>query len=321
MKAKYDGYLDEFDCTGCDDAKNREKSDDDGDLLKLFLRDIGPCERLSAAEARELARRCRETGDSEAAHRLGEAHQPLVFKMAKKYRKHWERNFMELVGAGNVGLMEAVRKFDPENDAPFAHYAAYWIDALIKKFLMDNHSQVKIGSTKAQRKLYWNMNKRKNALEVRGLAADSKALAESLDVQVREVVEMSGRMGGPDLSLDAPRSGDGKAWEDFLPADGPSVEDKVAELQLKARLRDMIDALRDKLDDRQLVILHKLLYTDSPMTLDKLGEELGVSRERVRQLEAGLVNTLRGKITNDLPDLLDFLDDGASAPARRAVCA
>ena len=229
------------------------------------------------------------------------------------FQKYWMQNFMDLVQEGNVGLVQATKKFDPYRGVKFSYYAAYWIRAYILKFIMDNWRLVKIGTTQAQRKLFFSLNKEKKLLEAQGFRPDVKLLAERLNVKESEVVEMSQRMDNWDVSLEAPvRSDSEDEQKSFLPSGGPGIEDKVAGRQMRERLGKVLAAVDDRLNDKERMILQTRLLTDEPKTLQTIADEFGISRERVRQIEANLLKKLRRQLEKDLPDIQDFLDGDAA---------
>ena len=162
--------------------------------LHRYLQEISQYELLSREETEELAIKFRETGDPNAAYRLVSSNLRLVVKVAMDFQKYWMQNFMDLIQEGNVGLVQATKKFDPYRGVKFSYYAAYWIRAYVLKFIMDNWRLVKIGTTQAQRKLFFSLNKEKKLLEAQGFQPEPKLLAERLNVKEKEVVEMSQRM-------------------------------------------------------------------------------------------------------------------------------
>lgn len=281
--------------------------------LHRYLQEISQYELLSREETEELAIRFKETGDPNAAYRLVSSNLRLVVKVAMDFQKYWMQNFMDLVQEGNVGLVQATKKFDPYRGVKFSYYAAYWIRAYILKFIMDNWRLVKIGTTQAQRKLFFSLNKEKKLLEAQGFRPDVKLLAERLNVKESEVVEMSQRMDNWDVSLEAPvRSDSEDEQKSFLPSGGPGIEDKVAGWQMRERLGKVLAAVDDRLNDKERMILQTRLLTDEPKTLQTIADEFGISRERVRQIEANLLKKLRRQLEKDLPDIQDFLDGDAA---------
>lgn len=281
--------------------------------LHRYLQEISQYELLSREETEELAIRFKETGDPNAAYRLVSSNLRLVVKVAMDFQKYWMQNFMDLVQEGNVGLVQATKKFDPYRGVKFSYYAAYWIRAYILKFIMDNWRLVKIGTTQAQRKLFFSLNKEKKLLEAQGFRPDVKLLAERLNVKESDVVEMSQRMDNWDVSLEAPvRSDSEDEQKSFLPSGGPGIEDKVAGRQMRERLGKVLAAVDDRLNDKERMILQTRLLTDEPKTLQTIADEFGISRERVRQIEANLLKKLRRQLEKDLPDIQDFLDGDAA---------
>ena len=224
------------------------------------------------------------------------------------FQKYWMQNFMDLIQEGNVGLVQATKKFDPYRGVKFSYYAAYWIRAYILKFIMDNWRLVKIGTTQAQRKLFFSLNKEKKLLESQGFKPEVKLLAERLNVKESEVVEMSQRMDNWDVSLEAPvRSDSEDEQKNFLPHDGPGVEEMVASQEMRERLSGILAKLSSKLNEKEQVILHARLLNDEPQTLQTIADEFHISRERVRQIEANLLKKLRKQLEKEMPDIQDFL--------------
>ena len=284
--------------------------------LHRYLQEISQYELLRREETEELAVRFKETGDPNAAYRLVSSNLRLVVKVAMDFQKYWMQNFMDLVQEGNVGLVQATKKFDPYRGVKFSYYAAYWIRAYILKFIMDNWRLVKIGTTQAQRKLFFSLNKEKKLLESQGFKPDVKLLAERLNVKESEVVEMSQRMDNWDVSLEAPVRNDSEdEQKSFLPSDGPGIEEMVASQQMRERLGEVLAAIDGKLNEKERMILQARLLTDEPKTLQTIADEFGISRERVRQIEANLLKKLRRQLEKDLPDIQDFLDGDAIAVA------
>ena len=284
--------------------------------LHRYLQEISQYELLSREETEDLAIRFKETGDPNAAYRLVSSNLRLVVKVAMDFQKYWMQNFMDLVQEGNVGLVQATKKFDPYRGVKFSYYAAYWIRAYILKFIMDNWRLVKIGTTQAQRKLFFSLNKEKKLLESQGFKPDVKLLAERLNVKECEVVEMSQRMDNWDVSLEAPVRNDSEdEQKSFLPSDGPGIEEMVASQQMRERLGEVLAAIDDKLNEKERMILQARLLTDEPKTLQTIADEFGISRERVRQIEANLLKKLRRQLEKDLPDIQDFLDGDAIVAA------
>ena len=280
------------------------------DALHRYLREISQYRLLSREETDELARRFKETGDPEAAYQLVTANLRLVVKVAMDFQKYWMQNFLDLIQEGNIGLVQAVKKFDPYRQVKFSYYAAYWIRAYILKFIMDNWRLVKIGTTQAQRKLFFSLNKEKKLLESQGFKPEAKLLAQRLNVKESEVIEMSQRLDNWDLSLESPlREDSGDERKDFLPMLGPGVEDKVAAAEVRDWMAGILDKLRRTLNPKELAILDERLLSDEPLTLQDIADRFAVSRERVRQIEANLLKKMRVYLENEVPDIRDFLED------------
>ncbi|MFH7320650.1 RNA polymerase sigma factor RpoD/SigA [Desulfurivibrio sp. D14AmB] len=280
------------------------------DALHRYLQEISQHRLLSREETDELARRFKETGDPEAAYKLVTANLRLVVKVAMDFQKYWMQNFLDLIQEGNIGLVQAVKKFDPYRQVKFSYYAAYWIRAYILKFIMDNWRLVKIGTTQAQRKLFFSLNKERKLLESQGFRAEPKLLAQRLNVKESEVIEMSQRMDNWDVSLESPmRDDSGDERKDFLPVAGPSVEERVAEDEVREWMGAILDKLRQTLNEKEQLILDKRLLSDEPLTLQDIADRFSISRERVRQIEANLLKKMRLYLENEVPDIKDFLDD------------
>ena len=276
--------------------------------LHRYLQEISQYELLSREETEELAVRFQETGDPDAAYRLVSANLRLVVKVAMDFQKYWMQNFMDLIQEGNVGLVQATKKFDPYRGVKFSYYAAYWIRAYILKFIMDNWRLVKIGTTQAQRKLFFSLNKEKKLLESQGFKPEIKLLAERLNVKESEVLEMGQRMDNWDVSLEAPvRSDSEDEQKNFLPHEGPGIEEVVASQEMRERLAEILANLSGRLNEKEQVILNTRLLSDEPKTLQTIADEFNISRERVRQIEANLLKKLRKQLEKEMPDIQDFL--------------
>jgi RNA polymerase sigma-32 factor len=277
--------------------------------LHRYLQEISQYELLTREETDELAVRFREHGDQDAAYRLVSSNLRLVVKVAMDFQKYWMQNFMDLIQEGNVGLVQATKKFDPYRGVKFSYYAAYWIRAYVLKFIMDNWRLVKIGTTQAQRKLFFSLNKERKLLEGQGFDPEPKLLAERLNVKEREVVEMGQRMDNWDVSLESPvRSDSEDEQKNFLPSEGPGIESMVAGKEIKAKLGELIAILKDKLNDKERMILEKRLLTDEPLTLQTIADRFEISRERVRQIEVNLLKKMKKYLETEMPDIVDYFD-------------
>jgi RNA polymerase sigma-32 factor len=261
------------------------------------------CEPISREEERELAVRWVEEGDREAARQLVLANLRLVVKIAMEYRRAWS-SVLDLIQSGNVGLLEAVQRFDPYKGVKLTSYAVYWIRAYILKYIMDNFRTVRLGRTRAQRKLFYQLNKEKRRLELEGFEAEPKLLAERLEVSEDDVIDMEQRMSQSDLSLNAPARRDepGAEYGDFVAAAGRNAEEVVGDNELQRVFREKVSAFAAELSDRDRQIIDERILAEEQKTLQELADEFGVSRERVRQLEARLVDQLRAYLKENLVD-------------------
>ena len=267
------------------------------DPMAAYMQEIRKVDLLSREEEHELAVKLVEEGDVDAARQLIEANLRLVVKIAYEYRRAY-RNILDLVQEGNVGLMQAVRKYDPYRGVKLSTYAAWWIRAYILKFVLNNWRLVKIGTTQAQRKLFFNLRKESEKLEQLGYMPDPKLLAERLDVSEHEVVEMQKRMSAPDASLDAPLGGDddgaARTRLDLLRDDASELpEQTVARNEFQALLREKLDVFAQDLEGREETIFRERWLTEDPKTLQEIGDQYGISRERARQIEKRLLGRLR----------------------------
>ena len=274
------------------------------DSLHLYLREVSRFPMLKPDEEFDLARRVQKTGDSDAAFRLVSSHLRLVVKIAMDFQRRWMQNVLDLIQEGNVGLMRAVNKFDPDKGIKFSYYAAFWIRAYILKFIMDNWRMVKIGTTQAQRKLFYNLNRERQKLIAEGFDPDAATLAERLGVGEDQIVEMQQRLDASDMSLDATVGDEsGSATRmDFLPALGPGIEESLAGMEIAELLQSKIRDILPSLSEKEAYILEHRLLTDDPVTLREIGERYNVTRERVRQLEARLLQKLKTHLSTDIQD-------------------
>ena len=274
------------------------------DNLQSYLREVSKFPLLEPEEETELARRVRDHGDPQAAFRIVSSHLRLVVRIAMDFQRRWMQNVLDLIQEGNVGLLRAVNKFDPDKGIKFSYYASFWIKAYILKFIMDNWRMVKIGTTQAQRKLFYNLNRERQKLILQGFDPDAAMLSEKLGVTKDQVEEMQQRLDSGDVSLDLPVSDDsGSASRmDFLPALGPGVEEGIADSEVSRLVRDSIHELIPSLSEKEVYILEHRLLTDEPATLREIGERYHVTRERIRQLEARLLEKLKEHLGREIKD-------------------
>jgi RNA polymerase sigma-32 factor len=273
------------------------------DSLSRYLSQLREHAPITREEEHELAIRWVEQGDVEAARRLVLANLRLVVKIAMEYRRTWT-NVLDLIQEGNVGLMQAVQRFDPYQGVKLSSYAAYWIRAYVLKYLLDNIRLVRLGTTRAQRKLFFRLNKEKRELERLGIEVEPRMIAERLDVTEDDVIDMEQRLGHSDLSIDAPvREEEGSAtFGDFMANEAPSAEKNVADLELRRVFLEKVHEFAESLDERDRRIIEERILSDEPKTLQEMGDEFGITRERVRQLEARVVSRLREFLKENLVD-------------------
>ncbi len=270
--------------------------------LSRYLEEIRRFPMLEPQEEYMLAKSWREHGDRDAAHKLVTSHLRLVAKIAMGYRGYG-LPISEIVSEGNVGLMQAVKRFEPEKGFRLATYAMWWIKAAIQEYILRSWSLVKMGTTANQKKLFFNLRKAKskiNALNEGDLKPDQVAqIAKRLGVTEKDVVDMNRRLGG-DSSLNAPIRDDGDSgeWQDWLADDSAGQEEILAESEELDNRRSALDHALTVLNDRERRIFEARRLADEPVTLEELAEEFGVSRERVRQIEVRAFEKVQKAVKN-----------------------
>jgi RNA polymerase sigma-32 factor len=275
------------------------------DALQRYLAEIRRHPILSREEEHELAMRYARDQDVEAAYRLVTGNLRLVVMIARDYQRA-SQSLLDLIQEGNVGLMEAVKNFDPYRGIRFPSYAVWWIRAYIIRYIMNNWRMVKVGTTQAQRRLFFNLQKEKERLEREGITPGPALIAQRLDVKEREVVEMEQRLAARDLSIDAPVGADEEgALVDFLPSPEQTAERQVADAEYRQLLSEKIAAFSKGLRGKDRVIFERRLMAEEPVTLQEIGDEFGISRERVRQLEQRLKKRLKAYLLQELKELKD----------------
>ena len=273
------------------------------DSLQRYLTEIRRYPLLSREEERRWAVEYKESGSVEAAYKLVTSNLRLVVMIAREYQRAF-RNLLDLIQEGNVGLMEAVKNFDPYRGVRFPSYAVWWIRAYIIRYIMNNWRMVKIGTTQAQRKLFFNLQKEKDKLEVEGFTPGPKLLAQRLDVKESEVIEMDQRLSHRDLSTDVPLGDDGEVTMlHFLADQKPGPEEHLAETEHRRLLNEKMERFAEGLKDKELVIFRQRLLTEEPLTLREIGHKYGISRERVRQIEERLKKKLKAYLTKEFKDI------------------
>jgi RNA polymerase sigma-32 factor len=277
------------------------------DPLRRYLAEISRFTPLSREEEHQLALHYHETGDRETAYRLVTSNLKLVVKIAMIYHKVY-RNLLDLIQEGNLGLIQAVKRFDPYRGTRLPTYAAWWIKAYILKFLLDNSRMVKIGTTNARRKILMNLNKEKRELEAKGIVPTSKLLAENLGVEEEELKAVEQGMTGLDISLDAPLGNDdGDArYIDTLRLMEQSVDEKIAQGEFRELLEKRFANFAATLSERERVILNQRLIADEPETLQQIADRYGISREAVRVAEKKLISKLKKYMIESFGDVREI---------------
>jgi RNA polymerase sigma-32 factor len=273
------------------------------DPLQMYLLEIKNFRLLTREEEMELAVRAREKKDPQAVYILVTANLRLVVKIAMDFHRYWTRSLLDLIQEGNVGLLQAVRKFDPYRGIKFSYYASFWIKAYMLKFIMENWKLVKIGTTQTQRKLFFNLAKERDKLIAQGYDPEPRLLAERLDVKEKEIEEMSQRLGGGEVSLNAPVGNDGKeVYGSFLPDQKVGVDEQLFEKQNRALLLQKLKEYRAKLSGKELDIYDNRIMAENPITLQELGDKYKISRERVRQIQERIIKNIKKWLTEEIQD-------------------
>jgi len=285
-------------------AERSERSIARADPMAAYMAEVQRHRLLTREEEGALARKYRDTGDLDAAAQLVSANLRLVVKLAHEYHRN-PLSLLDLVQEGNIGLMQAVKKFDPERGVKLSTYAAWWIRAYILRYIMDNWKMVKLGTTEAQRKLFFKLRQEQDRLLKQGIEASPKLLAERLNVTEQDVVEMDQRLGPDEVSIDAPvgEDGDTTRGERLLPSSGfPAADETLAAAELKQIFRQKLEVFGRTLEGKEKYIFEHRLTAEEPKTLQEIGTHFGVSRERARQIEAALVSRMREYVKSEMPD-------------------
>lgn len=271
--------------------------------LDRYLVEVRRYPFLSKEEEVELFHEYRVQDSREAAVKLIVSNLRVSVAIAKEYA-HTGADQMDLIQEGNVGLMQAMKKFDVSRNVRFYAYAAWWVRAYILRYLLQSHRLVKIGTTQEQRKLFYNLKKEKAKLEREGFVPDAKLIADRLQVRERDVLEMDQRLGSWELSLDQPISKDKEEGTllDLLPAPIPRVDEAVAQKELKIVFRKKLGEFSKILDERDEDILRNRLLSETPLTLEEIGRKYSITKERSRQLEARIIKRLREFMKTELKD-------------------
>ncbi|MBW2215996.1 MAG: sigma-70 family RNA polymerase sigma factor, partial [Deltaproteobacteria bacterium] len=227
----------------------------------------------------------------------------LVVKIAMDFHRYWTKNLLDLIQEGNLGLLQAVRKFDPYRGIKFSYYSSFWIKAYMLKFIMDNWKLVKIGTTQTQRKLFFNLAKERDKLIAEGFSPEPALLAERLDVKEEAVVEMSQRLGGWEVSLSAPAGDDSREpYDALLPDPGTGVDEALSDLEGREILSRKLKEIRKTLSGKEADIFDNRIMAEQPLTLQKLGDKYHISRERVRQIQEKIIKKIKKRFKDEIPN-------------------
>jgi len=273
------------------------------DPLRRFLEEVRRIPLLAPEEELELALKLQQTGDVEAAKRLVQANLRLVVKIAFEYRSVYA-NSMDLIQEGNLGLMKAVSKYEPQKGARLGYYASWWIRSYILKYLLDNFRMVRIGTTQAQKKLFFHLVREKERLEAQGAIASPKLLADRLNVKEKEVIEMEQRLlgNGGEVSIDTPTHPDGgkSTLQDILPDERVSAADAFEKQQWLEILEGKLPEFEQTLNEKERKLLKERLLSEDPKTLQEVADLYGLTRERARQIEAKVLEKLKEFLRDEL---------------------
>ena len=274
------------------------------DPLQHYLAEIRKYRFLTKEEEFKLAAKYKEEGDLDAVSKLVMANLKIVVIIAMEY-KNLGMNMMDLIQEGNLGLMQAVKKFDPYREIRLVTYATWWIKAYILRYVINNWRLVKIGTTQAQRKLFYNLMKEKSRLESLGYEAGPKLIAHGLGVKENEVIEMDQRLGNRELSLDEPLNKDDAETplHNIIASNETPVDEKLADEEVSSLFKEKIEEFSKTINERDLDILRNRILSESPKSLSEIGEVYGISKERVRQLEANIIKRLREYLKKEIKDL------------------
>jgi len=272
------------------------------DPLKKYLSEVSKYPILSRNEELRLAMKVYKHKDREAAQKLVISNLRLVVKMSLEYYSTY-LNILDLIQEGNVGLLHAVKKYNPYKGTKFSTYASFWIRAYILKYIMDSWSLVKIGTTQSQRKLFYRLNKEKQKLEALGVYPAPQLLASTLDVKEKEIEDMQKRLAYTDVSLEAPLYEESEdTVMDMIKTD-ENIEDVIADKERGEILSGKVMEFKKTLNEKEVYIFEKRIMAEEPMTLQEIGAKFKISRERVRQIEKKVLNKFKARFKGELKEL------------------
>jgi RNA polymerase sigma-32 factor len=276
------------------------------DTAHAYFVQIRKIPLLSAEQNNALAVRYWETGDKKYAFSLATSNLRLVVKIAMEFQRKWMFDFMDVIQEGNVGLVQAIQKYDPFRGVKFSYYAAYWIKAHILKFIIDNFRMVKLGTSNTERRLFYNLRKEKNRLEKMGFAPKPEQLAQALATDSEKIIAMEQRLSNNEISLEACMAGSRDVPYTCISSHG-LLDNALAEQELSCLVMEKIQNFKTLLDPRKQDIFDRRILSDNPATLQTIGKRHGITKERVRQIEKGLKTAVGKYLQDEYPELLQPL--------------
>ncbi|MFH1434274.1 MAG: RNA polymerase factor sigma-32 [Pseudomonadota bacterium] len=277
------------------------------DPLTLYIQEVRRYPVLPPEDEKRLSIMYYENKDEDAARKIITSNLKLVVKLAFEYRNAY-KNVLDLIQEGNIGLMMALKKFDPYRGVKFISYAAWWIRAYILRYVLNNWRMVRIGTTQTQRKLFFNLHKEKKRLEKMGIEPDAEIIAKRLKVKTKDVIEMDRRLAATDMSLDSTIKGDSNreiTKLDTIGDDAAGADEVLAVAQFNDELHDKLGVFGATLEGKEEYIFTQRLMSDRPMTLQEIGEHFGITRERVRQLESRTMKKLKAFLLEEMRGYFD----------------
>ena len=275
------------------------------DPFSAYLQEVRKYSVLTEEEEKELAIRYKETGDLDSAYKLTTANLMLVIKIAMTFKREWQ-NLMDLIQEGNVGLMKAIKNFDPFRGVRLSAYATWWIKSYILKHILDNWRLVRVGTTNARRKLLFNLKREKEKLEREGFDPTTKLLAERFGVDEGEIIDVSSSIGAMDVSIDTPIHSGSTMTPAQILTDGKSLEVSAELNQFQEILKKNIENFKTELNTKEIDILNQRVLSEDPLSLQEIGDQRGVTREAVRQAEQRLLKKFKTFIEENMPEAADY---------------